>query len=447
MYVKSSGSWPPRAALVSLSLLLAPARASKDIVNFVGGVWWTPADSFVQVYDIFGEDSGAVRKTNWPDAERSSQVKASPQADLVLLGEGSQRARENATTQLHKVNGSTLTVTSSQAQGKVDQVKVNATSVVSVNATAADKQIPIEVRKTWLEWVRALMSFAFVVKTMCMMSNILFQASPLPVMKGFALNGNTGDADSAPFISIAYGSCQWCFYGLFAFVVTQKSGFLVLVYSNVAGAALGMYYVYIFQTNCTNTEVRRRSSFYYKVLGAVAAVQVAGMAVMPPVRALFFSGLISSAWAVVGSMAMLTTVPVVLRTRCSKTLPLPILIAAQFSTVLWITCGVMLRDPWITVPNVASFCTCGFALALCWVYPSCSAGMDDEEEAEESAPLLDETANAGEQLLSNQQSPLMCIIRSIRGNEAEQRPVTMAGYGTLKRTASQEISAGTGETF
>jgi hypothetical protein len=133
------------------------------------------------------------------------------------------------------------------------------------------------------------LSFAIVVKALCMMSNILFQASPLPVVKQFQQVGDTGDADSAPFISIAYGSSQWCFYGLFAFLVTGKSGFLVLVYSNMFGAGLGLFYVFTFLVNCKNEQVLSVSTVYFRVLASLVAVQVMCIMTLPVVRALFIS--------------------------------------------------------------------------------------------------------------------------------------------------------------
>merc|ERR1719230_1297697 len=114
------------------------------------------------------------------------------------------------------------------------------------------------------------------------MCNIFYQASPLPLISEFKAKGDTGDSDIAPFIATAYGGWQWCFYGLFAYVVTQKSGFLVLVYSNVVGATLGLYYVYAFTLNCNNIAMLQKAPKYYLVLGTLVLVQfVAIMALKP----------------------------------------------------------------------------------------------------------------------------------------------------------------------
>mmetsp|Transcript_21073 Transcript_21073/g.62893 ORF Transcript_21073/g.62893 Transcript_21073/m.62893 type:complete len:437 (+) Transcript_21073:116-1426(+) len=409
--------------------------------------WWTPAAEFAKVYDLTSADQisaprSAALLTRGHAAEAPSQVRPLllQESTLNLLGLGAAHGRENGTT--HKAGAKSGTAAAAHATA----VKVNATTVNGGNAAAdsakveTKKQVPEIVKKSWPEMLRATLSFAFIIKALCMASNLAFQVSPLPAVKEWPMKGNTGEADSAPYISIAYGSCQWCFYGLFAFFVTSKQGFLVLVYSNVCGTFLGFFYVYEFVTRCTNADVWLRSKVYFQVLGVVAFSQVVAMCAMPPVKALFFCGIISSAWSVVGATSMLTTVPQVLKTKSSKSLPLPLLLAAGISAVLWIMCGVMLRDPWITVPNVCCFCCTGFALSLCWIYPRTGGEECQEEDEEEAAPLLHEEdePSDGRQVLSDRQSPLVSLMRSLRGN----------GDGTPTREASGHgISAGTGETW
>lgn len=239
------------------------------------------------------------------------------------------------------------------------------------------KQIPIPAALTWFAWMRLSMSFPFVVKSLCMVCNIFYQASPLPLVNGFNEKGDTGGADLAPFVAVAYGGWQWCFYGLFAYFVTNKSGFLVLVYSNVVGATLGLYYVYSFTSNCRNAAMLERSTKYYYVLASIVAIQLVAIMTMQPVRALFFSGLISSAWSVVSSASLISTVPVVYEQRNSRSLPLPLVFMGEISAVLWIVCGVMLWDPWITFPNIFAFSVCTFALYLCAKFPPHGCEGDD----------------------------------------------------------------------
>merc|ERR1719321_994280 len=93
-------------------------------------------------------------------------------------------------------------------------------------------------------------SLFLVLKMACMMSNLFFQVSPYGLVKRWRDEGNTGQADAAPLVSIFFGCCQWCFYGCFAWYVTGKTGFLVIVYANAIGMFLGAFYVSSFQQFC-----------------------------------------------------------------------------------------------------------------------------------------------------------------------------------------------------
>jgi len=50
----------------------------------------------------------------------------------------------------------------------------------------------------------ATLSLALIVKALCMLSNMLCYVSPLPQVQQFQKQGDTGEADSAPFMSILY---------------------------------------------------------------------------------------------------------------------------------------------------------------------------------------------------------------------------------------------------
>jgi len=254
-----------------------------------------------------------------------------------------------------------------------------ATSLAHVNTDAKGKVITVANAKGkvhpivalgWFVWLRASLSIGFAVKSMCMMCNIFYQASPLPLITGYRDRGDTGDADLAPFIATAYGGWQWCFYGMFAYMVTGKSGFLVLVYSNIVGATLGLYYVYAFNCNCHDKGMISKTTKYYSVLATIVTIQFIAIMSLQPVKALFFCGLISSAWSMIGSASLVATVPKVFETRDSRSLPLPLLVMGTLSAILWIICGIMLWDPWITFPNMFAFCVCIFALYLCYIYPA-----------------------------------------------------------------------------
>lgn len=230
------------------------------------------------------------------------------------------------------------------------------------------------------------LSFAVLIKAACMMSNVVFQVSPFPIVKRWSEKQDTGEADGAPFVAIAFGGWQWCFYGIFAYLVTGKSGFLVLVYSNLLGGLLGIYYVMTFQANCTRAGVLSGMSMYYRIVSTLVVLQIGAMAVFPRERALFFSGLISSTCSVATSLSALITLPTVIRTKCAASIPLPLCMASGVSNCLWITCGIILWDPWITFPNILGVGGSMVSIALCFYYGNGDKTADIESE--EGQPQL-----------------------------------------------------------
>jgi len=239
------------------------------------------------------------------------------------------------------------------------------------------------------------LSFAVVIKSMCMMSNVLFQVSPLPQVRHFQEKQTTGETDAAPFVAIAFGGSQWCFYGIFAYLVTGKSGFLVLVYSNFLGALLGVYYVLTFHTNCTRLTQISGLSMYYRVVSAVVLIQIGAIAAMPRERALFISGLISSTCSIAQSLSGLVTLPHVIKTKCAASIPLPLCVACGISNGLWITCGLMLWDPWIICPNVVGLTLSLVSVGL-YFYYGCEEKKLDLKDDQDPVPTgsLDDSSTA-----------------------------------------------------
>merc|ERR1719433_2231930 len=115
----------------------------------------------------------------------------------------------------------------------------------------------------------ASFNFASCVKALCMAGNVLVQVSPFPQVKRWEVRGCTGEADAAPYVSICFGGWQWCFYGLFAWLLTKRSGFLILVHSNCLGAVLGSYYAVTFFQNCRCQKARGTLQTYASAIAAL----------------------------------------------------------------------------------------------------------------------------------------------------------------------------------
>jgi len=249
------------------------------------------------------------------------------------------------------------------ANGTSDVAALAATSSGQSVATASKQKL------SWSAWLYLTFSFTFVLKSLCMISNMTYQVAPIPHVQKFHKRQNTGDADSAPFITMLYGSMQWSFYGCFAYFVTGKSGFLVLVYSNVFGCVLGSYYVYGFLMNCKSERSLQRLSFYYRLMSVFVLMQICAIMTSETVNALFFVGLVSSICSIMGAGSLLTTLPQVIETQCSASINLPLLVTGVLSCSLWLVCGIVLHDIWILGPNVVGLLFQSVATAAVLYFP------------------------------------------------------------------------------
>lgn len=228
--------------------------------------------------------------------------------------------------------------------------------------------------------ILAGITLAACVKAACMAGNMLVQVSPFPQVKRWESRGCTGEADAAPYVSIAFGGWQWCYYGTFAYLLTGRSGFLILVQSNCLGAILGSYYALTFFLNCNSQSCRAALNKYLSAVVGLALMQACALSVLPPERALFITGLVSSLCSFLGAMSILIPVPSVIKTQNSRSIPGPIVVANFFSALVWVVCGVMLGDPLVTGPNVMNTLASLVCIALKMRYPSDDDGPHADEE-------------------------------------------------------------------
>jgi len=238
----------------------------------------------------------------------------------------------------------------------------------------------------------ASFTFAMAVKMACISSNLLIQVSPWPEARGWAKKGTTGMADAAPYVSIALSGWQWCFYGTFAFLITNESSFFVLVQSNILGAVFGSYYVMVFLRNCKDLSAKETLYSYLSAVGSLALLQVCAVAMLPVERALFLSGLVGSFCCFLSATSLLVTLPTVIQTQDSSSIPGLLVGVGLFSAVAWCTCGRLLDDPMVTFPNLYAACACSAALGLKLRYAGPANKLDmpakDSEPAEDEYALL-----------------------------------------------------------
>lgn len=198
-------------------------------------------------------------------------------------------------------------------------------------------------------WLHAL-SLGAIVKGICMGSNVLFQVSPYPKARDIYLSKDTGETDAAPFVFITLSGTMYLYYGLFAYSVTARPGYLTVVCANLLGAILGINYVFVYHTNCWRKEAAKKLEFYYKIVGTVVVLQVVAFLFLPQIEALYLAGMTACICSTASCASPLATISVVIATKNAASIPLEMTVISFLSCIAWITCGFMIHDPWIMVP-------------------------------------------------------------------------------------------------
>jgi uncharacterized protein with PQ loop repeat len=264
------------------------------------------------------------------------------------------------------------------------QVAQQATMMQQTVVAQEERQVPVVVplrsSSSWVSVMLQGLTFGAVVKALCMAGNVLVQVSPYPQVVRWEKRGCTGEVDAAPYVAIAFAGFQWCFYGAFAFLLTQRSGFLILVQSNCLGALLGSYYSLTFYKNCRNEEALSSFHRYLSAVGTLVAFQICTLSTLPAERSLFLTGLVASFCSFVGASSMLVPVPAVLKTRDSRMISGPLVFANCGSALVWCGCGIMLQDPLVFGPNVCAAMSSAVCIYLKLKFPSSDDKLDDKLE-------------------------------------------------------------------
>merc|ERR1719158_1088997 len=273
-----------------------------------------------------------------------------PSSTATVAGVVAMEQRQNKSLLAQGLNHGTM-VDSDVAKtpfevGALGSGNVNATVFDGVGTTPNEVVQNEEVRNhiwTWLQYL----TFGAIVKVSCIIGNVLSQLSPYPSVKKFCTKGDTGDFDALPLVSIGFNGLQWCFYGLFAWWITGNHAFMILLYANICGAISGSFYTYSFHRLCKSEKGFRWLCRYYHVITGILLVQILAALMLPMRSAMFFEGFMASFCSVAVTISPIACLPVVLRTKSTEVMPVELAVVSLISSVLWLTCGVMLLDWWI----------------------------------------------------------------------------------------------------
>jgi len=216
---------------------------------------------------------------------------------------------------------------------------------------------------------------------------------------------------------------------MFAWLVTSRSGFLILVQSNCLGAILGAYYVRTFYLNCRSEQALVTLQKYMSAVTALALLQVCAICVLPAERSLFLTGCLSSFCGFVSAASMLVVIPQIIRTKDSSNVPGPFIIATLISSMVWVLCGWLLDDPLVVGPNLFAVVASSLILYLKAKYDK---GPDP---AEKVGPSLLEAALTftRENIFSGHSSTL-------GGTSPRKRPAAVKHHTSLRSGSEDELA-------
>lgn len=215
-------------------------------------------------------------------------------------------------------------------------------------------------------------NFEFVIKVFAIGSNILLQLSPLRLITEMRLLGSVGHFSSFPLVALTGCGFQWSFYGYYAWSISQNSGFLMLIYANILGLVLGMYYLIEYSQIAAispviydNAKATKIATFgmrrQLELLGGLFAIEGIFCLYGGDVAdGLLFSGALSALVSILVSASPMVAIPKIWSTQSTKScLPIDMVLASMISSVLWLWCGYLLGDPWVWMPNL-----CGVIVGL-----------------------------------------------------------------------------------
>lgn len=181
------------------------------------------------------------------------------------------------------------------------------------------------------------------------------------VCRKYIQNGTTGDASPITFIACFLSSCLWLLYGL---VISDLSVILV----NSVGAVLQLAYVIVFYFYCLKkTLVLKQMSAALVILTLVFVYL--GYEKNPEV-AKSRIGFVCVIMTIFFFAAPLTSLAHVIQIKSAESLPFPIILMTFVTSVQWLIYGIILKDPYMQIPNILGTILSLFQLSLFVIYPS-----------------------------------------------------------------------------
>ncbi|XP_042049910.1 bidirectional sugar transporter SWEET16-like [Salvia splendens] len=221
-------------------------------------------------------------------------------------------------------------------------------------------------------------SLSFIIGIIGNVISILMFTSPLNTFKQVVKNKSTEDYKGLPYITTLLSTSLWTFYGLL------KTGGLLVVTVNGAGAALHVVYVIIFLIYAPH-------NIKIKSVKLVAAVNVAFLGIVIIITLLALKGetritlvgLLCAGLTIGMYAAPLSAMRTVIKTRSVKYMPFLLSFFQFLNGGVWSTYALLVKDYYIGVPNGIGFVLGSLQLILYMMYKNKSRPVESDDERKE----------------------------------------------------------------
>jgi hypothetical protein len=131
--------------------------------------------------------------------------------------------------------------------------------------------------------------------------------------------------------------------------VMDNPGFLMLVYANILGFVLGIFYLQTFANFSTCPTLWKNHVIGWSIF---LALELIICHIINVSTALLISGGVSALLSVFVSASPLASVSELIKANDLSTMPIDMIFASFLSSALWLWCGYLLQDPWVWIPNM-----------------------------------------------------------------------------------------------
>ncbi|SBS80510.1 MtN3-like protein [Plasmodium ovale] len=332
----------------------AATTAALEVGNSKDSKSSTTAGSVV---DGNSKDS-ATTDGNLKDVEHSVVKEITPQKEEVKEDQNKktnadgERSGENVSSSSKAINSTR----SNESNGSSDSIGSTGNIGNTGSGGTPNEYIDLTSKKIYEEMKNQneeqKSSDMYFLKVLSIGSSIFMQLILFPSIFKILKRKSTGELDGLPYVVLLFSSFLWLVYG----ILLNNSA---IVFPNLVGLLLGIFYSIIYHTNCKNMWLKQKLFSYYKICGFVCFLLYAFLYVLTYEQYELFVGFIAFVSSIINFGAPLSYIQIVIKKRNSSLIPMEIAIGSLICSFLWLTYGFTLRDGFLIIPNL-----CGFILSL-----------------------------------------------------------------------------------